>query len=205
MVLEALADYRSSLPDERRVLFDRYRMEDLAIKAVGIGSVGTRCFVGLFFSAENHPLLLQFKEACPSVLEPYAGKSQYENQGQRVVTGQRLMQSASDIYLGWTRGRGGRDFYVRQLRDMKLSAPIEGATVEQHMLYAELCGRTLAHTHAKSGDAALISGYLGKSDTFDQAIGEFAMAYADQNEKDHAALVAAVKAGRLKALIEEEK
>jgi len=205
MVLEALADYRSSLPDERRVLFDHYRLEDLAIKVVGIGSVGTRCFVGLFFSAENHPLLLQFKEACPSVLEPYAGKSQYENQGQRVVTGQRLMQSASDIFLGWTRGRRGRDFYVRQLRDMKLSASIEGATPEQTMLYAELCGRTLAHAHAKSGDAALISGYLGKSDTFDQAIGKFALAYADQNEKDHAALVAAVKAGRLKALIEEEK
>ncbi len=106
-VHEALAAYRSSLPDERRVLFDRYRLEDIAIKAVGIGSVGTRCFVGLFFSAENHPLLLQFKEACPSVLEPYAGKSVYENQGQRVVTGQRLMQSASDIFLGWTHGRAG--------------------------------------------------------------------------------------------------
>ena len=205
IVREALAAYRSSLPDERRVLFDRYRMEDIAIKAVGIGSVGTRCFVGLFFSAENHPLLLQFKEACPSVLEPYAGKSQYENQGQRVVTGQRLMQSASDIFLGWTHGREGRNFYVRQLRDMKMSAPIEeGASAPQAMLYAELCGRTLAHAHAKSGDAALISGYLGKADTFDQAVGEFALAYADQNAKDHAALVAAVKAGRIKALVEEE-
>jgi uncharacterized protein (DUF2252 family) len=204
VVREALAAYRSSLPDERRVLFDRYRMEDLAIKAVGIGSVGTRCFVGLFFSAENHPLLLQFKEACPSVLEPYAGKSLYENNGQRVVTGQRLMQSASDIFLGWTHGREGRHFYVRQLRDMKLSAPIEGASAAQFNLYAELCGRTLAHAHAKSGDAALISGYLGKSDTFDQAVGEFAVAYADQNAKDHAALVAAVKAGRIKALVEEE-
>jgi uncharacterized protein (DUF2252 family) len=203
-VREALAAYRSSLPDERRVLFDRYRLEDIAIKAVGIGSVGTRCYVGLFFSAENHPLLLQFKEACSSVLEPYAGKSQYENQGQRVVTGQRLMQSASDIFLGWTHGRTGRHLYVRQLRDMKMSVPTEGATFEQHMLYAELCGRTLAHAHAKSGDAALISGYLGKTDTFDQAIGEFALAYADQNAKDHAALVAAVKAGRIKALIEEE-
>ena len=138
------------------------------------------------------------------MLEPYAGKSQYENQGQRVVTGQRLMQSASDIFLGWTRGRQGRDFYVRQLRDMKMSAQVEGATAEQHMLYAELCGRTLAHTHAKSGDAALISGYLGKTDTFDQAIGAFALAYADQNAKDHAALVATVKAGRIKALVEEE-
>lgn len=204
IVHEALAAYRSSLPDERRVLFDRYRLEDIAIKAVGIGSVGTRCYVGLFFSAENHPLLLQFKEACPSVLEPYAGKSQYENDGQRVVTGQRLMQSASDIFLGWSHGSTGRSFYVRQLRDMKFSAPIEGATAEQHMLYAELCGRTLAHAHAKSGDAAMISGYLGKSDTFEQAIGDFALAYADQNEKDHATLVAAVKAGRIKALVEEE-
>jgi uncharacterized protein (DUF2252 family) len=203
-VREALQHYRSSLPDERRVLFDRYRLEDIAVKAVGIGSVGTRCYVGLFFSAENHPLLLQFKEACPSVLEPYAGKSLYENHGQRVVTGQRLMQSASDIFLGWTRGRLGRHFFVRQLRDMKMSAPVEGATAEQHMLYADLCGRTLARAHAKSGDAALISGYLGTSDTFDQAIGRFAVAYADQNAKDYAALVAAVKAGRVKALVEEE-
>jgi len=203
-VHEALVAYRSSLPDERRVLFDRYRMEDIAIKAVGIGSVGTRCLVGLFFSAENHPLLLQFKEACPSVLEPYAGKSLYEKHGQRVVTGQRLLQSASDIFLGWTRGREGRDFYVRQLRDMKMSATVEGASPEQHLLFAELCGRTLAHAHAKSGDSAMISGYLGKSDTFDKAIGQFALAYADQNARDHAALVAAVKAGRIKALIEEE-
>jgi uncharacterized protein (DUF2252 family) len=204
IVQEALADYRLSLPDERRVLLERYRMEDIAIKAVGIGSVGTACYVGLFFSAENHPLLLQFKEACPSVLEPFAGKSLYENHGQRVVTGQRLMQSASDIFLGWTHGRGGRDFYVRQLRDMKMSAPVEGASSAQSMLYAELCGRTLAHAHAKSGDAATISGYLGKSDAFDEAIGEFAIAYADQNEKDHASLVAAMKAGRIKAVVEEE-
>lgn len=205
IVHEALEDYRLSLPDERRVLFERYSLEDIVVKAVGIGSVGTRCFVGLFFSAENHPLLLQFKEACSSVLEPYAGKSLYENHGQRVVVGQRLMQSASDIFLGWMRTRRGRDFFVRQLRDMKMSARIEeGASAQQAMLYAELCGRTLAHAHAKSGDAALISGYLGKSDDFDQAIGEFALAYADQNEKDHAALVAAVKAGQIDALVEEE-
>jgi uncharacterized protein (DUF2252 family) len=204
LVREALDQYRLSLPDERRVLFDRYSLEDVVIKAVGIGSVGTVCFVGLFFSAENHPLLLQFKQACPSVLEPYAGKSPYENHGQRVVVGQRLMQSASDIFLGWTRGRRGRDFFIRQLRDMKMSARIEeGASAQQTMLYAELCGRTLAHAHAKSGDAALISGYLGKSDDFDQAIGEFALAYADQNEQDHAALVAAVKAGQIEVKIEE--
>lgn len=200
----ALEDYRSSLPHERRVLFDRYCLEDIAVKAVGIGSVGTYCFVGLFFSAENHPLLLQFKEACPSVLAPYAGKSDYENQGQRVVTGQRLMQSSSDIFLGWTQGQRGRHFFVRQLRDMKMSAPIEGATTTQMKMYAELCGLTLARAHAKSGDAALISGYLGKTDSFDQAIGKFAMAYANQNAKDHAALVAAEKSGRIKALREED-
>ncbi len=205
IVQEALEEYRSSLPHERRVLFDRYSLEDIVVKAVGIGSVGTRCFVGLFFSAENHPLLLQFKQACPSVLEPYAGKSSYENHGQRVVVGQRVVQSASDIFLGWTRGRHGRDFYVRQLRDMKMSARIEeGASAMQTMLYAELCGRTLAHAHAKSGDAALISGYLGKSDVFDQAIGEFSLAYADQNEKDHAALVAAVEDGKIEAVVEQE-
>lgn len=144
LVQEALEQYRLSLPDERRVLFDRYSLEDVVIKAVGIGSVGTVCFVGLFFSAENHPLLLQFKQACPSVLEPYAGKSKYENQGQRVVVGQRLMQSASDIFLDWTHGRRGRDFFIRQLRDRKMSARIdEGASARQTMLYAELCGRTL--------------------------------------------------------------
>lgn len=204
IVEEALKDYRSSLPDERRILFDRYSLEDIAVKAVGIGSVGTRCLVGLFFSAENHPLLLQFKQACPSVLEPYAGRSLYGNHGERVVMGQRLMQSASDIFLGWTRSRRGYHFFIRQLRDMKMSARVEeGASAEQSLLYAELCGRTLAHAHAKSGDAALISGYLGKSDVFDQAVGEFAMAYADQTEQDHAALVAAVKSGEIEALVED--
>ncbi|MFQ6571873.1 DUF2252 domain-containing protein [Pseudomonas sp. UM16] len=201
---EALQGYRLSLPHERRVLFDRYRLEDIAVKAVGIGSVGTYCFVGLFFSAENHPLLLQFKEACPSVLAPYAGKSEYDNQGQRVVTGQRLMQSSSDIFLGWTRGQQGRDYFVRQLRDMKMSAPIEGICALRLKMYAQWCGSTLARAHAKSGDAALISGYLGKTDSFDQAIGSFAVAYAKQNAKDYAALIAAEKSGRITALMEEE-
>jgi uncharacterized protein (DUF2252 family) len=186
------------------VLFDRYRLEDVAFKVVGIGSVGTRCSVMLFFSAENHPLLLQVKEACSSVLEPYAGESRYDNHAQRIVMGQRLMQSSSDIFLGWARSTNGRDFFVRQLRDMKMSAPIEGGTVEQFHLYAELCGWTLARAHARSGDAAAISGYLGKADSFDQALGEFAIAYADQTERDHAALVQAVNSGRVKAIIEEE-
>ena len=203
MFREALAAYRLSLPDDRRVLFDRYHLEDWALKVVGIGSVGTRCLIVLLFSPEGHPLLLQFKEARRSVLAPYAGKSAYENQGQRVVIGQRLMQSASDIFLGWARSRRGRDFFVRQLRDMKFSFPVEGIGPVFLQRYAEVCGLTLARAHAKSGDAATISGYLGKSDSFDQAIGEFALAYADQNERDHAALVAAVKAGHLKALVEE--
>lgn len=202
-IREGFADYRESLSDERRILFDRYRLEDFALKVVGIGSVGTRCFIGLFFDDENHPLILQVKEACRSVLEPYAGKSPYDNQGQRVVIGQRLMQSSSDIFLGWTRGRRGKDFFVRQLRDMKMSLPVEGASAVQLKRYAQFCGWTLARAHAKSGDAVTISGYLGKADTFDKALEKFALAYADQNEKDHAALVKAVSSGRLEALVEE--
>ena len=149
-------------------------------------------------------MLLQFKEACPSVLAPYAGKSNYDNQGQRVVTGQRLMQSSSDIFLGWTRSQNGRCFFVRQLRDMKMSAPIEGISAARMKMYAQWCGLTLARAHAKSGDAALISGYLGKTDSFDQAIGKFSIAYADQNAADHGTLLAAEKSGRIIALREEE-
>jgi len=203
LIRAGLAAYRETLPDERRVLFDRYRLEDSAAKVVGIGSVGTRCMVALFFDKENHPLMLQIKEAVPSVLAPYAGKSRYDNQGQRVVVGQRLMQSSSDIFLGWARGRHGRDFFVRQLRDMKFSPPIERANAVQLKRYAAICGGILARAHAKSGDASTISGYLGKSDSFDQALGAFSLAYADQNEQDHAALVEAVRSGRVEALIEE--
>ena len=201
---EGLEEYRRSLPNDRRVLFDRYHLRDWAVKVVGIGSVGTRCMVGLFFSAEGHPLLLQFKEASPSVLAPYAGKSVFENQGQRIVEGQRLMQASSDIFLGWTHGRLGYHFFGRQLRDMKFSVPLEGITPKMLNTYANVCGMTLARAHAKSGDASMISGYLGKSDTFDEAIGDFALAYANQNDRDHAALVAAVKSGRVEALVEED-
>ena len=203
-VATALEAYRLSLPDELHGLLDRYRLEDTAIKVVGIGSVGTRTYIGLFFSRDNHPLLLQFKEARPSVLEPYAGKSRYENQGQRVVMGQRLMQACSDIFLGWTRSRLGHDYFGRQLRDMKFSLPVDGYGARELKHYAKVCGWVLARAHAKSGDAAMISGYLGKSDQFDLAMGAFAEAYADQNERDHAALVAAVKAGRVEALIEDD-
>lgn len=201
---EGLEDYRKSLPDERRALLDRYQLQDHAMKAVGIGSVGTRCLILLMFSAENHPLILQVKEARPSVLEPYTAKSRYENQGQRVVNGQRLTQSSSDIFLGWVRGRTGFDFYVRQLRDMKMSAPIEGATATQLSQYAAICGLTLARAHAKSGDAAMISGYLGKGDQFDKSMATFAVSYANQTEQDYAALVAAERSGRIQAIREEE-
>jgi len=201
---EGLQDYRLSLPDDRRVLFDRYQLQDFAVKAVGIGSVGTRCFVLLMFSEENHPLILQVKEARPSVLEPYTSRSRYDNDGQRVVAGQRLMQSSSDIFLGWVRGRSGFDFYLRQLRDMKMSAPLEQATAAQFQMYAELCGMTLARAHAKAGDSATISGYLGKGDTFDEALADFAVAYADQTEQDYQRLLAAEQSGRIQALRESE-
>jgi uncharacterized protein (DUF2252 family) len=201
---EGLRAYRVSLPHERRVLLDRYRLEDWAMKVVGIGSVGTRCAVALFFSEDNHPLILQVKEANRSVLEPYANRTHYENQGQRVVVGQRLMQSSSDIFLGWARGTRGNDFYVRQLRDMKFSIPVDGITAVQINRYAETCGWTLARAHAKSGDSGSIAGYLGKGDQFDKAIGSFAVAYADQTEKDYEELLKAHRSGRIEAILEEE-
>ena len=202
-VHQGMAAYRQSLSDERRVLLDRYRLVDAALKVVGIGSVGTRCYIMLLFSEENHPLILQFKESCRSVLEPYAGKSQFDNQGQRVVMGQRLMQSSSDIFLGWVRGPGGYDFFVRQLRDMKMSVPLQNISATQLERYAELCALTLARAHAKSGDAATISGYLGKSEVFDEAVGDFALLYADQTERDHAQLLKAARSGRVNVLHEE--
>lgn len=203
-VRSSLEAYRLSLSDERRVLLDRYRLVDAALKVVGIGSVGTRCYIGLLFSEENHPLILQFKESCRSVLEPYAGKSQYDNQGQRVVMGQRLMQSSSDIFLGWVRGPAGYDFFVRQLRDMKMSVPLEHINTTQLERYADFCGMTLARAHAKSGDAATITGYLGKSDVFDLALGDFALLYADQTERDHEQLLKAARSGRVNVIHEEE-
>ena len=187
--------YHDSLPQDRRKLFERYRFQDYAFKAVGVGSVGTHCYVVLYLADENDPLLLQIKEARPSVLEPYAGKGQFDHQGQRIVVGQRLMQAASDIFLGWTTGRDGMHFYIRQLRDMKFSVPLVDLEAKGLANYAAICGWALARAHAKGGDAALISGYLGQSDAFDQALARFAAAYADQTERDHAALVKAVKSG----------
>lgn len=199
---EPLARYRESLPDHVRVLFDRYRLCDIAVKVVGIGSVGTMCAVGLWIAADDDPLFLQVKEARPSVLEPYAGKSVYPNHGQRVVCGQRLMQSASDIFLGWATGVNGRHVYVRQLRDVKLSAIVEDWDEETLRDYGKLCGWALAKAHARSGDAAQIAGYMGSSSAFDDAIGEFAVEYADQNERDYRAFIKAVREGRLNATSE---
>ena len=198
-----LASYHDSLPGHLRKLFDHYHFEDFAFKVVGVGSVGTRCFVVLFLAESNDPLLLQVKEARPSVLEAYAGKGRYEHRGQRVVVGQRLMQSASDMFLGWMSGADGTHYYVRQLRDMKFSVPLEGIQSDQLARYADLCGWVLARAHAKGGDAALISGYLGKSDAFDQALGKFALAYADQNEQDYQSMVEAVGSGRVQAISDQ--
>ena len=202
-IAAAMARYRLSLPGDRRVLFDRYRVKDFALKVVGIGSVGTRCAIVLLLSHDDDVLVLQLKEARKSVLEPYAKRCSYANQGERVVQGQHLMQSSSDIFLGWVRAEDGRDYYVRQLRDMKFSAPIEQASPRQLNEYAKLCGWTLARAHSKSGDAAAIGGYLGKGDRFDQALAKFAVAYADQTERDHAALVKAIRAGRVEMIAEQ--
>ena len=202
---KALLEYRETLSDDRRALLDRYRLVDVAIKVVGIGSVGRYCSIGLFMSASNQPLFLQFKQAVPSVLEPYAGKSLYGHAGQRVVQGQRLMQSSSDIFLGWVTGLEGRQVYVRQLRDAKIKPLVETFNRSMLAIYAELCGWALARTHGRASHPWLVTGYLGASDAFDEAMGDFAIAYADQAERDHAALKAAVSAGKIQVHIEEDR
>ncbi|MGO9634370.1 MAG: DUF2252 domain-containing protein [Steroidobacteraceae bacterium] len=201
-VEEAFILYRESLPSTTRALLDRYELKDAAIKVVGVGSVGTACWVSLLADGEGNSLVLQIKEARASVLEAYAGKSVYANHGQRVVNGQRRMQPVSDIFLGWTKGRGGRHFYVRQLRDIKIKLAVETFGKAQMLLDAKWCGHTLALSHARSGDPTVISGYLGKGDAFDEAIAAFSVAYADQNDKDFAALTQAISRGKLKASIE---
>ena len=201
-VADAFARYRESLPEERRVLVDRYQIKDFAIKVVGVGSVGTFCAVMLMMADVDDPLFLQVKEAGSSVLEPYAGKSVYENHGQRVATGLRLMQSASDLFLGWTKGREGRHFYVRQLHDMKIKMLVELFTPKVMLQYAEYCGWALARAHARSGHPALIAGYMGKGDEFDEALANFAISYTQQNERDFEALVQAVRKGRIEVYTE---
>jgi uncharacterized protein (DUF2252 family) len=201
MLRTLIAAYRETLEPERRVLLDRYRLVDIARKVVGVGSVGTRSWMLLFLEDGANPLFLQAKEAGPSVLEPFVGASEYDNGGQRVVVGQRLMQAVSDIFLGWVRSPGidgkPRDFYVRQLRDWKGSAEIETMVPEGMLAYGELCGWTLARAHARSGDRVAIAAYLGNGSVFDVAVREFAEAYAEQNERDHRSLVEAVASGRI--------
>jgi len=201
---ELLDRYRKSLGEEIKTLLGDYSFEAIARKVVGVGSVGTRAWVLLLVGRdEGDPLVLQAKEAQESVLEPYAGGSRYENHGQRVVEGQRLMQAAGDILLGWLPVTGvdqvPRDFYVRQLWDGKLSVEIETFGYKALRGYGALCAWTLARAHARSGDRIAIASYLGKGGVFDQAIVEFAHTYADQNERDHTALVAAIESGRLQA------
>jgi uncharacterized protein (DUF2252 family) len=197
-VYAILESYKRTLQEDRRHLLDQYRFVDTARKVVGVGSVGTRAYVVLLEGRDqDDPLFLQVKEAGASVLERYVKSSTYEHHGHRVVAGQRLMQAASDIFLGWFRGTAGRDFYWRQLRDMKGSANVEGMSPDELVIYAGLCGWALARAHARSGDRVQIDGYLGKSETFDRAIADFAQAYADQTERDYAALCAAVKSGRI--------
>ncbi len=200
-----LTSYRRTLETDRRFLLDQFRFADLARKVVGVGSVGTRCWIALMLGRDDgDPLFLQLKEAEKSVLSRFVGASKYTNQGQRVVAGQRLMQASSDIFLGWQRIEAGldgkqRDFYVRQLRDWKFSVEIETLAPRGMRMYGELCGWTLARAHARSGDRIAIAAYLGGADVFDRAIAQFAAAYADQNERDHKALVKAVNSGRLTA------
>jgi uncharacterized protein (DUF2252 family) len=205
-VAAIVSAYRRTLQRDRRRLLDGYRYVHLARKVVGVGSVGTRAWIVLLVGRDElDPLVLQAKEAQPSVLEPYAGRSEISNQGQRVVEGQRLMQAASDIFLGWCRVSGAtldgrsRDFHVRQLWDWKRSADVERMTPRMMAMYGELCGWTLARAHARSGDRIAIASYLGNGDGFDRALATFAEYYADQNERDYAAVEAAVASGRLTA------
>jgi len=195
----AFASYAKTLQEDRRVLLHRHTLRDVAFKAVGVGSVGTFCAIGLLTAGDGSPLLLQIKEAQESVLAPFAGASDYANHGERVVVGQRMMQAATDVFLGWTRAPvDNRHFYIRRLKDSRLA---DLGTQLQATLpfYASLCGRTLARAHARAGDPALVSGYAGGGTAFEEAIGAFAVAYADQTEKDWNGFLAAIKAARIDA------
>jgi uncharacterized protein (DUF2252 family) len=199
-----LDSYRATLEPERRALLDRYRLVDFARKVVGVGSVGTRSFMALLLGDDEHdPLFLQAKEAGPSVLEGFAGRSEHGNAGQRVVVGQRLMQAVGDVFLGWVRVQGfdgqTRDFYLRQLRDWKGSAEVASMVPKGMRAYGELCGWTLARAHARTGDRIAIAAYLGSGPAFDEAVGDFAEVYADQNERDLRSLVEAIASGRVMA------
>jgi uncharacterized protein (DUF2252 family) len=201
---ELLGAYRTTLVSDRKHLFDQYRFVHMARKVVGVGSVGTRAWILLFEGLDGgDPLFLQAKEAQSSVLEQYAGVSEYTNHGERVVAGQRLMQASSDIFLGWQRTNGidgvDRDYYLRQLRDWKASAEVEGSVPAGMAVYAQVCGWTLARAHARSGDRVAIGAYLGKTNSFEESIADFAATYADQNDKDHAKLRHAIDDGGISA------
>jgi uncharacterized protein (DUF2252 family) len=196
----AFESYKLSLPEERRILLDRYELADVAFKVVGVGSVGTFCAIGLFVTRDDQTLMLQLKEAQTSVLAPFAGPSVYRNQGQRVVVGQRIMQTVPDVFLGWTEDRGDdQHCYIRQLKDSRLA--LIGADLAEGALpyHATLCGVTLARAHARSGDAAQIAGYIGTGTPFDNAIAGFAVAYAAQNQADWRLFQEAIKAGQIDA------
>ncbi len=202
----SLQSYRLTLQHDRRVLLDQFRLVDLARKVVGVGSVGTGAWIAMLLGRDGQdPLVLQIKEAQRSVLEEFAGTSEYRNSGERVVAGQRIMQASSDIFLGWLRVEqsvqgDSRDYYVRQLRDWKGSVVIENMNPRAMSVYGQLCAATLAHAHARSGDRVAIASYLGRGDVFDRAILAFAEAYAEQNDRDYEALLAAVATGRVKAV-----
>lgn len=195
-------EYRTTLAEERRYLFDRFAIIDIARKVVGVGSVGTHCWIALSVadSEQDDPLFLQIKEATRSVMEPFVGRSAHRNHGERVVVGQRMMQAASDLFLGWMSSNEGRDYYVRQLRDMKGSVRTEVMSASDLSAYGRRCASVLARAHARSGDPVAIAGYLGRSSTFDGAAATFARAYADQAERDHAELRRAITSGRVVAV-----
>lgn len=200
----AFVQYRETLAEDRRLLLDRFRFVDFALNVVGAGSGGTLCGIILLMAGDEDPLFLQVKQARPSVLEAFAGKSAHRNNGQRIVHGCRMLQSASDPFLGWTEGQRGRQFYVRQLKDMKIKPQVEICTPHAMLQYAERCGWTLAHAHARSGEPAKISGYLGKGDKFDEAIADFSSQYADQCERDYELVSKAAKRGKLEVLLEDK-
>lgn len=202
-IMDAFDLYKKSLLPNFSSLLDRYELKDVVIKVVGVGSVGTSCWVALLMTVDGEPLFIQAKEARRSVLEPYAGKSIYANNGQRIVSGYLLMQPFSDPFLGWTTGKEGKHFFFRQLRDIKISIKVETFGKSELISFADWCGQALALSHARSGDAAILSGYMGNSDTFDQAITDFSFGYADQNEKDHASFIRAIKYGKIEAEFEE--
>jgi hypothetical protein len=199
---EQFRAYRATLPDDRRKLLEKFQIVDAARKVVGVGSVGTRAFIVLLEGRDAHdPLFLQIKEATASVLEASLPRSRYRQHGERVVQGQRMMQAASDIFLGWTKGLDtSRHFYWRQLRDMKGSALVELMAPVTLMYYAQMCGWTLARAHARSGDPVAMAGYLGRDDAFDRSITDFSERYADRNEQDYEEFVRAIRAGRLQAV-----